>query len=39
MKMTTSVKKKKCLHDLLSQHFFFCQMNLENVCGSDNITF
>jgi len=35
----TKVKAVKKYHDLLSQHFFFCQINLDNLFGSDNICF
>jgi len=31
--------KKKYFHDLLSQHFFFCQINLNNLFSSDNLLF
>jgi len=30
---------KKCFQDLLSQYFFFCQMNLNNLFSSDNLLF
>jgi len=31
--------KKKHFQDLLSQHFFFCQINLNNLSSSDNLLF
>jgi len=30
---------KKYFQDLLSQHFFFCQINLNNLLSSDNLLF
>jgi len=30
---------KKYFQDLLSQHFSFCQINLNNVFSSDNLLF
>jgi len=30
---------KKYFQDLLSQHFFFCQINLNNIFSSDNLLF
>jgi len=32
-------KKKKHFQDLLSQHFFFCQINLNHLFSSDNLFF
>jgi len=32
-------RKKKYFQDLLSQHFFFCQINLNNLFSSDNLLF
>jgi len=29
--------KKNNFQDLLSQHFFFCQINLNNLFSSDNL--
>jgi len=34
-----TVKKKKYFQDLLSQHYFFCQINLNNLFSSDNLLF
>jgi len=31
--------KKKYFQDLLSQHFFFCQINLNHLFSSDNLFF
>jgi len=31
--------KKKYFQDLLSQYFFFCQINLNNIFSSDNLLF
>jgi len=30
---------KKKIQDLLSQHFFFCQINLNHLFSSDNLFF
>jgi len=38
-KVFTKCTVKKYLQDLLSQHFFFCQINLNNVFSSDNLLF
>jgi len=31
--------QKKYFRDLLSQHFIFCQFNIDDLCGSNNIIF
>jgi len=31
--------KKIYVHALYSQHFFFCQINLDHLCSSANIIF
>jgi len=32
-------QSKKNVQDLLSQPFFFCQINLDHLCGPDDIIF
>jgi len=37
--LSICLSEKKYFQDLLSQHFFFCQINYINLFSSDNLLF